>query len=118
MHDNKAPGPDGLSTEFYRTFWSLLAEDLVRIFNIGYDKEQLSESQMSSLLRPLFKKGERDRIENWRPISIEYRLQTAGNSSGEPLKTHPTRRCTQRPNVWDTSEIHPRERYETQRHGP
>ena len=25
MHDNKAPGPDGLSTEFYRTFWSLLA---------------------------------------------------------------------------------------------
>ena len=70
MHDNKAPGPDGLSTEFYRTFWPLLAGDLMEIFNLGHNQGQLSESQMTSLLRLLFKKGEREFLDNWRPISL------------------------------------------------
>ncbi len=77
MHDNKAPGPDGLSTEFYKTFWPMLADDLTEVFNLGYENEQLSESQMSSILRLLFKKGERELIENWRPISLlntDYKL--------------------------------------------
>ena len=60
MHDNKAPGPDGLSTEFYKTFWPMLADDLTL----------------------LFKKGERDLIENWRPISLlntDYKLLAIAN---------------------------------------
>ena len=77
MHDNKAPGLDRLSTEFYRTFWPLLTDELLRIFNIAYENEQLSESQMSSLVRLLFKKGEKDHIENLRPIylmNIDYKV--------------------------------------------
>ena len=77
MQDNKAPGPDGLSTEFYRTFWPLLAGDLMEIFNLGHDQGQLSESQMTWLLRLLFKKGERELLNNWRPISLlntDYKL--------------------------------------------
>lgn len=33
MNLNKSPGPDGLTTEFYRTFWNELADDLCDIYN-------------------------------------------------------------------------------------
>ena len=49
----------------------------MEIFNLWYEQERLSESQMSLLQRLLFKKGKRERIENWRPISLlnsDYKL--------------------------------------------
>ncbi len=58
MNLNKSPGPDGLTTEFYRTFWKELADDLCKIYNYAYEEEQLSDSQTKSMLRLLFKKGE------------------------------------------------------------
>lgn len=70
MHKNKAPGPDGLTIEFYQTFWSDLADDLCELFNFAYEGKHMSESQCQSLLRLLFKKGDRKNLKNWRPIAL------------------------------------------------
>ena len=72
MNLNKSPGPDGLTTEFYRTFWNELADDLCDIYNSAttHEKERMSDSQTTSILRLLFKKGERHFLRNWRPIAL------------------------------------------------
>lgn len=64
----KSPGPDGPTIEFYRTFWKELSVDLCDLYNNAY--EHLSTSQTSSLLRLLFKKGDRRNLKNWRPIAL------------------------------------------------
>ena len=77
MNLNKSPGPDGLTTEFYWTFWNELADDLCDIYNSAYEKEQLSDSQTTSILRLLFKKGERHFLQNWRPavlLNMDYKI--------------------------------------------
>ena len=42
MKLNKAPGIDGLTVEFYRTFWPFLKHFAVKVFNNCYVKEELS----------------------------------------------------------------------------
>ena len=70
MHSNKSPGPDGLTTEFYRIFWNELVDDIVGLFNNNFLMEAMSPSQRESLLRLLHKKNEREFLKNWRPISL------------------------------------------------
>lgn len=92
MHCNKSPGPDGLTTEFYKTFWQQLAPDIVTIFNLAFEYGELTTSQKESLLRLLYKKGDRTWLTNWRPISLlncDYKiLSTAlGNRLRPTLST-------------------------------
>lgn len=70
MHRNKAPGSDGLTVEFYVYFWDIIANDLVKIFNSCYLREEMTTTQRLAILRLLFKKGEKTDIKNWRPISL------------------------------------------------
>lgn len=70
MHLNKSPGPDGLTIEFYRAFWDELANDLCQLYNTAYEAGHLTDSQKTSILRLLFKKGERSDLKNWRPIAL------------------------------------------------
>jgi hypothetical protein len=67
---NKAPGPDGIPSEFYKHFWPHLKHDLLLLYNASYEANRLPPSQHSSLLKLLFKKGERSLLKNWRPISL------------------------------------------------
>ena len=32
LPNGKSPGSDGLTTEFYKTFWDVLANDLLEVF--------------------------------------------------------------------------------------
>lgn len=70
MNLNKSPGPDGITTEFYQTFWDSLAEDIVEVFNSNFMRGSMTESQRESLLRLLYKKDNRALLTNWRPISL------------------------------------------------
>ena len=70
MHMNKSPGPDGLTTEFYHTFWNDIAPDLLEVYNDNFLRGQMSKSQQEALLRLLHKKNERELLSNWRPISL------------------------------------------------
>ena len=77
MQNNKAPGSDGLSTEFYKCFWSDIKDLLIDSLNDGYVQGELSVSQKQGILTLLFKKGDRRVLDNWRPISllnIDYKI--------------------------------------------
>lgn len=70
MKLNKSPGLDGLTVEFYQTFWDKIKTFLVEVLNKGYDKKLLSFSQRSSVLSLTFKKDDPLSLDNYRPISL------------------------------------------------
>ena len=77
MPRNKSPGLDGLTAEFYRHFWDLLCDDLLGVYNSVFSSGRLSASQRCGVVRLLYKKGEREDLRNWRPISllnVDYKI--------------------------------------------
>ena len=77
MNANKAPGPDGLSVEFYAKFWDRLGPYLCRVLNACYRAGEMCESMKTSNTRVIFKKGDRKNLKNWRPISllnVDYKI--------------------------------------------
>ena len=69
--ENKSPGNDGLTVEFYKTFWGILGELLVESLNCAFDHGELSNSQKQAIITLIEKKGkDRRQISNWRPISL------------------------------------------------
>ena len=71
MQNNKAPGSDGLTTEFFKFFWSDLNALLINSFNYGFTKGELSIDQRRGIIT-LTPKKEKDRyyLKNWRPIAL------------------------------------------------
>ena len=69
--NNKSPGNDGLSIEFYKFFWPEIGTLLVDSLNYSYIHGELSNSQKEAVIT-LIEKKDRDRrlIKNWRPISL------------------------------------------------
>ena len=70
LNNNKSPGSDGLSKEFFAKFWDLLGNDLVEVFNTAFTFGCLSESQKNAIITLLYKSGEKEDVKNWRPISL------------------------------------------------
>lgn len=67
---NKSPGSDGLTGEFYRKFKKKLAPILLRLFLDIESANRLPQSMSHSVITLLLKKGDKDKIENYRPISL------------------------------------------------
>ena len=77
MKLNKAPGADGLTTEFYREFWPDIQGIVAHSINESYRKGIMSYSQRKGIITLIFKNGERENLQNWRPITllnIDYKL--------------------------------------------
>ena len=70
MKNNKSPGPDGIPAEFYKIYWSYIKHDLLKIYTKGLEDKELAYSQYLALITLLYKKGRREDIKNWRPISL------------------------------------------------
>ena len=67
----KSPGEDGLTAEFYKTFWNSVGHLLVDLLNYSYDHGELSNTQKQAIIKLIEKKGKDKRyIGNWRPISL------------------------------------------------
>ena len=76
--DNKSPGEDGFTKEFYQTFFDLLCKDLLNSHNEAFCKGSLSVSQKRGTIT-LIPKGDENltELKNWRPISllnIDYKI--------------------------------------------
>ena len=76
--DNKSPGEDGFTKEFYQTFFDLIGKDLLNSYNDSLHKGSLSISQKRGSIT-LIPKGDVNLtdLKNWRPITllnVDYKL--------------------------------------------
>ena len=67
---NRSPGPDGLTSEFYNSFPTLLAPLLKDLYQEIFEKKSLTPSQKEALVTMIYKKGDEAEISNYRPISL------------------------------------------------
>jgi len=80
MTKNKAPGGDGLTIEFYQEFWNEIKYIFVNALNANFDNNVMSETQKQGLITLIYKKGEPDNLNNWRPITLlnyDYKIMAA-----------------------------------------
>jgi len=80
MANNKSPGSDGLTVEFYKIFWSTLKEHYIKSINYSFENGELTALQKQGIIT-LIPKSDKDLdyISNWRPISllnIDYKVAT------------------------------------------
>ena len=71
MRNNKSPGNNDLTKEFYETFWNELKEIFVDSLLEAKEKGHLSISQRQTIIKLIEKKDRNERpIKDWRPISL------------------------------------------------
>lgn len=78
FQNNKSPGEDGFSKEFYETFFDLIGTHLLNSYNEAFTKGQLSISQRRGVIC-LIPKEDSSLIElsNWRPLTllnVDYKI--------------------------------------------
>ena len=71
MKNDKSPGLDGFTVEFFKFFWTDLKYFILRSLNYGYRTGSLSVTQKQGIITCLPKPGKsRHYLKNWRPISL------------------------------------------------
>ena len=70
LRPGKAPRIDGLTVDFYTRFADTLSDILAKVFNRIFAEKQLTFSQRMAIIILLFKKGDHQLVENYRPISL------------------------------------------------
>ena len=70
MAKGKAPGPDGLSVEFYTQCWPIVKNDFVNILNQMYSNQTIDNTTKSGFITLIYKKGPKTKIFNYRPNSL------------------------------------------------
>lgn len=80
MKNQKSPGSDGITTEFYKIFWNDIKQFYVNSINYSYENGQLTELQKQSIITLIPKPGkDTTDLKNWRPISllnVDYKIAT------------------------------------------
>ena len=71
MDNDKSPGNNGITKEFYIKFWEVIKEPLFASIQQSFIVGELSTSQKQAVIK-LIEKKDRDKrfIKNWRPISL------------------------------------------------
>lgn len=70
LSSGKASGVDGLPSEFYKRFWTVMGKDLHEVFMNCLDSGTLPSSCTRAVLTLLPKKGDLGLLKNWRPVSL------------------------------------------------
>jgi hypothetical protein len=65
-----APGLDGISNYFIKTFWVYLRNPLLKYASCCRVKGRLTNNFRRAKIRLIPKKGDTSKINNWRPISL------------------------------------------------
>ena len=69
--NNKTPGTDGFTSEFYKFFWPELCPEMIASFNYAFHSGTLSISQKRGIISLIPKKDkDTSLLENLRPISL------------------------------------------------
>lgn len=68
---DRAPGPDGMSTAFYRASWEIVGPDLAALFDRFWELDFRSLHSINGALMVLLRKnGQPTSIKDYRPISL------------------------------------------------
>ena len=70
IDDSKATGPDGIPGKFLKSCAHELHEVFTIFFQKSLDLGEIPEDWKSANIFPLFKKGDKGNVENYRPISL------------------------------------------------
>ena len=76
MKKGKATGVDGVPAEFYQKF-DFVVKWLHEVYREMMEKGEMTETMKTSVVKLLFKKNDRKKIENYRPISlltVDYKI--------------------------------------------
>ena len=69
MKDNKSPGVDGVPPKLLKEIVQQISTPLAKLFNLSLEGIVPSEWKEANIT-PLFKKGSRNKPENYRPVSL------------------------------------------------
>ena len=71
MPNDKSPGNDGLTKEFFETFWSEIKKKKLSCVSHSFDKGDLCTSHRQAIIKINQKKDKDKRlIQNWRPVFL------------------------------------------------
>ncbi len=80
LPNGKTPGTDGLSTDFYKFWWSQIKDLVHESLTTAFTSGRLSVEQRRGVITLIPKKGKDGRfLKNWRPISLlntDYKILT------------------------------------------
>ena len=84
MQNNKSPGNDVLTKEFFVTFWKVIKDVFLNSCGTAKLKKELTTSQRQAIIK-LIEKKDNDKwiIKNWRPTSLlNYKTISKALASG------------------------------------
>ena len=64
MENNKSPGIDGPTSNFYKHFWPILGPEITQVFN-HCRHSLLTRTQCWGIITLIFKKGDCTKFQNW-----------------------------------------------------
>ena len=67
---NKAPGPDGFNMHFFKTYWSLIKADVMRIFEQFFESGSFDKRLNASFIALILKCTSALGLNEFRPISL------------------------------------------------
>ena len=70
MAKGKAPGPDGLSIEFYIHYWSIVKHEVIDMLRELFSTQFIKPQIKTGYLTLIYKKSLKNQITNYRPISL------------------------------------------------
>ena len=70
LKNTKSTGYDDFSTKFIKLSATIIAPELVKIFNLAINKGIYPDNLKIAKVIPIFKKGDQTSVNNYRPISI------------------------------------------------
>ena len=77
--NNRSPGPDGISVEFYKAIFDIIKHDLRRVLNTLLSRGRIPAKFKAGLITLVPKMDPLNEIENFRPISLlntDYKIFT------------------------------------------
>ena len=69
--ENRSPGIDGISINFYKNCFDIVGEHLTRVLNTCFRTGEIPYDMKISILTLLYKKGDPELMENYRPLSLQ-----------------------------------------------
>lgn len=70
LKHNRSPGVDGITAEFYQRHWDMLKVPYMNMLKESYNEGELPTTMNQSVATLIFKKGDKQSLNNYRPISL------------------------------------------------